>query len=647
MRPLRAFLLLICFLQGLPAALAQGSASPSCGFLGRKIDFSDGGGICVRDIPLFRHSGLISTDPNATYASRISGAKSYAVAVTANPQTCPLAMFIAWDWSGHDEAEALPRCNERLAEAVRRRGSASGADCKCEVLVDSGRTTLTAKAFLDRSALLEQQWSAGGAPIAPTALAQAVPSAPVSAAATGNNSAKVDDRARLTEAQRQAETARAAEAERQRLAEQRLREEETRKLEQARLARAEQERQVQEKARQDELSKARELVLAQQEAERQRLAQRARQEQEARKAQEDELARQQAQRQELERLARLEDDRKAQEAARLLTEQRQAAEREAQRLAAAQREQQERAAQLEVERRVEAERRRLEEERQRVEAARRQDQARMAQIEQERSAEQSRLARELVELRRMLEERSRAEEMRRASISMPSQYTERVALVVGNRAYQVSPLVNPINDARVMRDRLQAVGFRVIYFEDLRVAQIGDLLEQLHASLKPGAAFVFFYAGHGTQIDGENFFPAVDARMTSSFQMPTQSLELARVIKVAESRKTAVNLLILDACRDNPWQVASRTAARGLSKIEPASGTLVFYATRPGSVAADASQGNHGLFTYHLLQHLNTPMTPVEQVFKRVSADVLRDSAGKQIPWIEGQLVGDFAFVDK
>jgi chemotaxis protein histidine kinase CheA len=346
-------------------------------------------------------------------------------------------------------------------------------------------------------------------------------------------------------------------------------------------------------------------------------------------------------------LARLEDDRKAQEAARLLTEQRQAAEREAQRLAAAQREQQERAAQLEVERRVEAERRRLEEERQRVEAARRQDQARMAQIEQERSAEQSRLARELVELRRMLEERSRAEEMRRASISMPSQYTERVALVVGNRAYQVSPLVNPINDARVMRDRLQAVGFRVIYFEDLRVAQIGDLLEQLHASLKPGAAFVFFYAGHGTQIDGENFFPAVDARMTSSFQMPTQSLELARVIKVAESRKTAVNLLILDACRDNPWQVASRTAARGLSKIEPASGTLVFYATRPGSVAADASQGNHGLFTYHLLQHLNTPMTPVEQVFKRVSADVLRDSAGKQIPWIEGQLVGDFAFVDK
>jgi hypothetical protein len=593
MRLLRGLLFLICFLQWLPAALAQGSASPSCGFLGRKIDFADGGGICVRDIPLFRHSGLISTDPNSTYASRISGAKSYAIAVTANPKSCPLAMFIAWDWSGHDEAEALPRCNERLAEAVRRRGLAAGADCKCDIIVDSGRTTLTAKAFMERSELLEQQWSAGGAPIATPVLAQAAPPTSVIATASSNSGARVDDTASLAEARKRTEAARSAEAERQRLAQ---------------------------------------LTL---------------QEQEARKARETELAKQEAARLERERLARLEEDRRGQEAARLLVEQRQAAERESQRLAAAQREQQTRVAELEVERRLDAERRRLEEERRQIEATRRQEQARLAQIEQERSAEQTRLARELAELRRMLEERSRSEDIRRASISTPSQYTERVALVVGNRAYQVSPLVNPINDARVMRDRLQAVGFRVIYFEDLKVAQIGDLLEQLHATLKPGAAFVFFYAGHGTQIDGENFFPAVDARMTSSFQMPTQSLELARVIKVAESRKTAVNLLILDACRDNPWQVASRTAARGLSKIEPASGTLVFYATRPGSVAADASQGNHGLFTYHLLQHLNTPMTPVEQVFKRVSADVLRDSAGKQIPWIEGQLVGDFAFVDK
>jgi chemotaxis protein histidine kinase CheA len=619
MKFFRALLLLILMAAGLPStALAQGSAN--CGFLGRKIQFADGAETCVRDVALFKRSGLIENAPTISYESRIAGSKTYAIAVTANPNVCPFSTFISWDWTGHDASSALPGCNAKLTDAVSQRGVSAGVGCRCEVVVDNGRSALTQKGFQERVADLERQLLAGGRPLnGRTLLAEGADSAPSTLSTPGSSSPLGAAQASFVVASAvpaapvlPAVIAAAPEA--------------ALRIDKEQLER------FQDSARQSE-SRAEQERTTQAQAEAKRL-------EGVRKAREQLAAEEAERRAERERLAqveakRLEDERKAREQLA-----RQEEERKARELLAAQeagrRADQERLALAEADRRLQEERRRMDEER-----------AQLARLDRERALEQARLARELAELRRMLEERNRAEAAARSSFSVPSQYTERVALVIGNRSYVVSPLVNPINDARAVKDRLQAVGFKVLYFEDLKVTQIGDVLEQLHATLKPGAAFVFFYAGHGTQIDGENFFPAVDAKMTSAFQMPTQSLELARVIKVAESRKAAMNLLILDACRDNPWQVASRTAARGLSKIEPAAGTLVFYATRPGSVAADGSRAGHGLFTYHLLQHLNTPMTPVEQVFKRVAADVLRESAGKQVPWVEGQLVGDFAFVER
>jgi uncharacterized caspase-like protein len=233
----------------------------------------------------------------------------------------------------------------------------------------------------------------------------------------------------------------------------------------------------------------------------------------------------------------------------------------------------------------------------------------------------------------------------------PSVYADRVALVVGNKNYLARPLDNPINDARAMEKRLAAMGFKVIYFEDMKVSQIGDAMEQVANAIRPGAAFVFFYAGHGTQVDGENMFPAVDAKLTSSFQLPTQSLDLNRVVRIAESKKAAIRVMILDACRDNPWQQISqkkdRSIAMGLAKVDPAEGTLILHATRAGSVAADASAGNHGLFTFHLLKHLDTPQLPVEQLFKRIASEVRQASKGAQTPWYEGQIEGEFTFREK
>ena len=274
-------------------------------------------------------------------------------------------------------------------------------------------------------------------------------------------------------------------------------------------------------------------------------------------------------------------------------------------------------------------------------------------VQQARKAEEERQAK----AKREAEERKKNEikiaipgSNENRPVAGPSIYTDRVALVVGNKNYITRPLENPINDARAMRSRLTALGFKVIYFENLKVNEIGDVMEKVANAIKPGSVFVFFYAGHGTQIDGENMFPAVVAKLTSAFQLPTQSLDLNRVIRIAESQKATIRIMILDACRDNPWQVVTqskRSIGSGLAKVDPAEGTIVLHATRAGGVAADTSEGNNGLFTHHLLRHLDTQKLPIEQLFKRVSSDVKQASKGTQVPWTEGQIEGEFTFRER
>ena len=299
-----------------------------------------------------------------------------------------------------------------------------------------------------------------------------------------------------------------------------------------------------------------------------------------------------------------------------------------------------------------------------VEQARKAEEERQAkakrEAEEERQAKAKREAEEQRQAKAKLEDEERKKNEIKIAIPGPSNenrpvagpsiYTDRVALVVGNKNYITRPLENPINDARAMRSRLTALGFKVIYFENLKVNEIGDVMEKVANAIRPGSVFVFFYAGHGTQIDGENMFPAVDAKLTSAFQLPTQSLDLNRVIRIAESQKATIRIMILDACRDNPWQVVSqnkRSIGSGLAKVDPAEGTIVLHATRAGGVAADTSEGNNGLFTHHILRHLDTQKLPIEQLFKRVSSDVKQASKGTQVPWTEGQIEGEFTFRER
>ena len=220
----------------------------------------------------------------------------------------------------------------------------------------------------------------------------------------------------------------------------------------------------------------------------------------------------------------------------------------------------------------------------------------------------------------------------------------RVALVVGNAAYRDSPLKNPVNDARAMRTKLKGMGFEVVYFENLQTKQVGTALREFRNLIRPGSVALFFYAGHGLQVRGENHLPTVDAELSSEEDVPNQSLSLSSVLNIMEDSKAGVNLVLLDACRNNPFSRRFRAAPSGLARVQAPSGTLIHYATRPGSVAEDGG-GQHGTYTEALLAQIDEKGVPIETALKRVTIRVRDATKGKQEPWMEGSLTGDFYFI--
>ncbi len=228
----------------------------------------------------------------------------------------------------------------------------------------------------------------------------------------------------------------------------------------------------------------------------------------------------------------------------------------------------------------------------------------------------------------------------------PSRSVEhRVALVVGNASYVQSPLKNPVNDARAMRDKLKRMDFDVVMRENLKARDIGGALREFRSKLRPGSIALFFYAGHGLQIRGENYLPAVDAEISSEEDVPHQSLNVNTVLNTMEDSKSGVNLVLLDACRNNPFTRGFRSGAgSGLARIQAPSGTLIHYATRPGSVAEDGD-GANGTYTAALLAQIDEKGVPIEQALKRVTVRVKNATKGKQEPWMEGSLTGDFYFI--
>ena len=220
---------------------------------------------------------------------------------------------------------------------------------------------------------------------------------------------------------------------------------------------------------------------------------------------------------------------------------------------------------------------------------------------------------------------------------------KRLALVIGNSSYKFVSLPNATNDSADMSAKLRQLGFDVVYRENLTISKIGSTLREFRSKLTPGSTALVFYAGHGLQIKGENYLPTVDADIASEDDVPFQSISLKHILDLLDESKTLVNLVFLDACRNNPFSRGFRSLTSGLAKTNAPSGTMVSYATRPGSVASDGV-GRNGIYTEHLLNEMNSNL-PIEQVLKRVLSAVKLNSNGKQEPWSEGSLEGEFCFL--
>jgi hypothetical protein len=232
---------------------------------------------------------------------------------------------------------------------------------------------------------------------------------------------------------------------------------------------------------------------------------------------------------------------------------------------------------------------------------------------------------------------------RTLSVSARESSDQRLALVIGNSAYKVGPLRNPANDARAMASALRASGFEVMHGENLSHRRLFEMTRDFGRKLRPGVVALFYYAGHGLQVRDRNFLIPVEADPQSEEEVPYTSVDVNFLLDVMNRAKSRVNIVILDACRNNPFARSFRSGSGGLAQMDAPSGTLIAYATAPGRVASDGG-GDHGLYTQHLLKHLNTPGLPVEILFKRVREGVERETKSQQIPWESSSLKGDFYF---
>jgi len=219
----------------------------------------------------------------------------------------------------------------------------------------------------------------------------------------------------------------------------------------------------------------------------------------------------------------------------------------------------------------------------------------------------------------------------------------RTALVIGNSAYAEGPLANPVNDATDMASALQKMGFAVTLLRDADLRRMRDAIETFRRQLRPGVVGLFYFAGHGLQVKGENYLVPIGARIAREQDVEFETMHVGRILGAMEDAANDVNVIILDACRNNPFARSFRAFQRGLAVTQAITGSLIAYATAPGSVAADGS-GRNGVYTSHLLRTMRMPNVPIEQVFKNVRISVMQETNNKQTPWETSSLTGHFMF---
>ena len=234
----------------------------------------------------------------------------------------------------------------------------------------------------------------------------------------------------------------------------------------------------------------------------------------------------------------------------------------------------------------------------------------------------------------------------------------RTALVIGNAAYRNAPLRNPVNDAQAVAAALRGLGFEVILRENASQRETLDAFREFAFKSAKSQVRLLYYAGHGVQIKGRNYLMPVDAEVQTEDEITQKGADVTEFLERLGTLPSGVNLVVLDACRNNPFtstpsQVADSRRFRtrglapqtaGLAPLQAPSGTLIAFSTAPGSVAVDNPMQKNSVYTKHFLASLRTPGLPVERLFKQVRVAVALETQQQQVPWETSSLMGEFCF---
>ncbi len=217
---------------------------------------------------------------------------------------------------------------------------------------------------------------------------------------------------------------------------------------------------------------------------------------------------------------------------------------------------------------------------------------------------------------------------------------KRAALVVGNSAYRMGALRNPKNDAADMAARLESLGFDVMLETDVSQKGMEDAVMNFCRRVANYDVAMFFYAGHGVQVQGENYLVPVDALISSETEVKYKCMNASLMLDMLEEANVGLKIVVLDACRNNPF---ARSLSRGLASMNSPAGTFLAFATGPGDIALDGKNRNSP-YTTAILQHIATPGISIYECFQNISEDVNASTRGHQNPWISASLRGMFYF---
>jgi len=216
----------------------------------------------------------------------------------------------------------------------------------------------------------------------------------------------------------------------------------------------------------------------------------------------------------------------------------------------------------------------------------------------------------------------------------------KVALVIGNSSYKhFAKLKNAKNDAYDMKEILKKLGFEVLYVENGTLREMKKSTRAFSKKLSHGGVGMFYYAGHGIEVEGKNYLIPINANIPDKNEVEYETLAADMVIDKMEDSNNRLNIVVLDACRNDPFS----RGGGGLAQINSAKGMYISYATAPGEVASDGS-GRNGLFTKHLIKNINQPNQTLNEVFKQTRMAVYKESKERQLPWSNSSVIGDFYF---